>query len=82
MLDQAEGGCPEDYEAIFHRMWNGTNPFCMTKTTSQKSGAIRLVEKTEDEECYGELIDSIAPINMTVISGKITCAKRGGPTFI
>ena len=72
-----QGSCPEGYEALFHHMWNGTKEFCLNDGSQ-----LRLVERQEGIECSGEVIQSIAPINMTVISGKIACGKRGGPTFI
>ena len=72
-------GCPLEYEPLFHRMWNGTNEFCVS-TTSENS--LKLVSIREGSLCDGEVADFIPPINMTTISGKISCAKRGGPTFI
>ena len=34
------------------------------------------------EECYGRIIDPIPPMNMTSLTERIACAKRGGPTFL
>lgn len=33
-------------------------------------------------DCKGSFIEGIPPVNMTSISGKIACGKRGGPTFL
>lgn len=40
--------------------------------------------ETFDEElgCDGQFIEGIPPVNMTAISGKIACGKRGGPNFL
>ena len=37
---------------------------------------------SEDEQCYGRVVDPIPPVNMTVITDKVACAKRGGATFL
>ena len=36
----------------------------------------------EGDECDGDVIAAIPPINMNRIVDKLPCAKRGGPNFI
>ena len=36
----------------------------------------------DSDECMGRVVPPIAPINMTSISDRKACAKRGGPTFL
>jgi len=38
---------------------------------------------SEEEGCAkGEIVDELPHVNLTAISGKVACAKRGGPTFL
>ena len=47
-------------------------------------GGTNYTYATYDREngCNGKVIEGIAPVNMTQISGKSACGKRGGPTFL
>ena len=36
----------------------------------------------ETQDCDGDIIDSIAPMNMTASSGALVCGKRGGSNFL
>ena len=67
MVAEQADGCPQDFEPIFYRVWNGTKDFC---------------SDGEVESCNGEMVKGIPPINMTSFSGKVACGKRGGPSFI
>ena len=40
------------------------------------------VNDDPDQECYGRIVDPIAPVNMTSLTSRISCAKRGGPIFL
>ena len=63
MVAEQADGCPQDFEPIFYRVWNGTKDFC---------------SDGEVESCNGEMVKGIPPINMTSFSGKVACGKRGG----
>ena len=75
----SDDGCPNDYEALIHRVWNGTKEFCFGAASDSE---LKLTEYKSDSVCDGEIIEPIPPMNMTVISGRLACAKRGGPTFV
>jgi len=34
------------------------------------------------EPCRGRVVPAIPPVNMTIISDKIACGKRGGANFL
>ena len=68
--------CPIDYEPLLFRNWPGTYDVCIDEST----GAISKLNS--GDACKGRIVESLPPVNMTSLSGKVACAKRGGPTFL
>lgn len=77
-LVEKSKGCPIDYEPLFSREWPGTERVCK----SYAKDLPVFVAIDEDDQCEGEVIESIPPINMTAIGDHIPCGKRGGQNFV
>ena len=67
--------CPESYEPLFSKVWNGTHDGCFQRDGSNCSAAERTTTKAGS---------GIPAMNMTKISptGQIACGKRGGSNFL
>ena len=79
MLEDAALGCPENYENLISRVWNGTHDICLEKKANDLDINVR-VDGSEGtgEACQGIVEPGRPAINMTTIGGMIICAKRGG----
>ena len=73
-LEDTAAGCPIDYEPLFTRKWNGTKDVCVE--------GLSFKPYVSEDGCRGDIIRGIPPVDMTSITGKIACGKRGGPTFL
>lgn len=75
-----------NYEPLFSREWPGTERVCKTAKdkdeTQESSNNFRFYSISDGDSCDGEILDPIAPIEMTAIHDMIPCARRGGPTFV
>ena len=64
-------------------MWNGTYDVCQEANFQNGYFNVKKLDESDENACDGgDIIDAIAPINMTIDSGMISCGKRGGPTFL
>ena len=80
ILEPQNIGCPSDYEALFHKVWNGTYEVCVEKFEKSESNiGYNFITGTE---CDGNVRPGLAPVNMTSIDGMVACGKRGGPNFV
>ncbi len=74
-----------NYEPLFSREWPGTERVCKTlknKDNPEAPNNFRFYSIGDNDSCDGEVLDPLAPIEMTAIHDMIPCAKRGGPTFV
>ena len=78
VLERSDLGCPNGFEPLFHRMWNGTHDICLDGTNLVK------VSEGDEKACKSGLTHKPGqqPINITSIGGMTACGKRGGPALI
>ena len=50
----ADIGCPNDYEPLFYKVWNGTKEFCSNITPNNE---MSLAEMVDGSTCDGEIIE-------------------------
>lgn len=82
-LEDSKNGCPEGYEPLFHRMWNGTYDICEVPRGENHMEIIVIkdADRTDTLCKDGTVKKGSPPQNLTSITGLIACALRGGPTF-
>ena len=71
-------GCPDDYEVLFSRPWNGTYDLCVI---DEDNNDYRILSENDASCTEGTLLKGMPAQNLTNINGMIVCAKRGGPNF-
>lgn len=54
LVVDANFGCPDEYEPLFYKVWNGTKEFCFSMAPNN---VMKLVETVEDQVCDGEIIE-------------------------
>ena len=54
-------GCPNDYEPLLSRKWNGTYDVCVEDSSLKKH------ENSGDAVCRGKTILGISPVEMTSV---------------
>ena len=78
VIEPHDFGCPDDYEVLFSRPWNGTYDLCVT---DEKNNDYRILSESDTSCTEGRLLKGMPAQNLTNINGMIVCAKRGGPNF-
>lgn len=81
--------CPDNYEPIIYRAWNGTHDVCFQESSGSNNLNIKVLAAKSGQEvensqktCSGTLKVGLEAINMTNIGGMLVCGKRDGQNFL
>lgn len=83
-----ENSCPEEYEIVISRDWQGTKDLCLNETGFPTEFA-NFPDKIDSETNFEDVCpeghtfkEGIYPRKLPIINNKVVCGKRGGKPFV